>query len=89
MISTTIKYQEGIYETLGYTFVPKLEITSRLIPTFSIWGIADSSNNKNNYIIEDLGVEKAKIKECKFFLKYEDTFNIDKTMFTPSNLEKI
>ena len=55
----------------------------------SNWETVGLSDNDNNYNIEDIVLEEDDIKECKYFLKYEDTMDVDKTIFTPSDLDEM
>ena len=36
--------------------------------------------------LEELGLEEEEIKECAYFLKYEETVDVDETIFTPDDL---
>ena len=55
----------------------------------SHWETVSSSDNEDDYKIEDLGSEEDKIKECKFFLKYKNTFNVDEAIFTPVDVDEM
>jgi len=38
---------------------------------------------------EELGLDKEEAKECAYFLKYEETHDVDESIFTPADLEEM
>ena len=47
------------------------------------------SDDSDDEIDEDIGLDDEEIKECEFFLKYKQTDDVNETIFTPSDLEEM
>ena len=55
----------------------------------SDWETVGGFENEEDYNLVDTGLEDNEVRECLYFLKYEDTFDVDGTIFTPSDLEEM
>ena len=58
----------------------------------SDWASVGSSDSDEEIEVEEweeLGLDKEEAKECAYFLKYEETHDVDESIFTPADLEEM
>ena len=56
----------------------------------SDWASVGSSDSDEEIEVEEweeVGLDKEEAKECAYFLKYEETADLDESIFTPADLE--
>ena len=53
----------------------------------SNWELLNDSDNDEE--LEDMELEDNKIKECAYFLKYEEADDVDETIFTLSDIDEM
>ena len=58
----------------------------------SDWASVGSSDSDEEIEVEEweeLGLDKEEAKECAYFMKYEETHDVDESIFTPADLEEM
>ena len=55
----------------------------------SDWASVGSSDSDGEIEVEEVGLDDEEAKECAYFLKYEETYNVDESIFTPVDLEEM
>ena len=55
----------------------------------SDWATCCLSNSDEELEVEEMGLEEEKAKECACFSKYEETYDVDASIFTPDDLKEI
>ena len=55
----------------------------------SDWESIPSSDSDDEIEVQDVGLDEEETKECAYFLKYEETYDVDESIFTPADLEEM